>query len=43
MGRFGVDQPVRRLEDQRLLTGHGRYTDDIRIAGAARERRQPAA
>jgi carbon-monoxide dehydrogenase large subunit len=27
-------QPVRRVEDPRLLLGHGRYTDDITVAGA---------
>ncbi|MFZ4533988.1 MAG: xanthine dehydrogenase family protein molybdopterin-binding subunit, partial [Alsobacter sp.] len=26
--KFGIGQPVRRVEDQRLLTGGGRYTDD---------------
>ncbi|XDZ66815.1 xanthine dehydrogenase family protein molybdopterin-binding subunit [Alphaproteobacteria bacterium LSUCC0684] len=26
--RFGIGQPVRRLEDASLLTGQGRYTDD---------------
>jgi aerobic carbon-monoxide dehydrogenase large subunit len=26
--KFGVGQPVRRLEDARLVTGQGRYTDD---------------
>jgi aerobic carbon-monoxide dehydrogenase large subunit len=26
--RFGAGQPVKRLEDQRLLTGLGRYVDD---------------
>lgn len=26
--RFGARQPVKRLEDQRLLTGKGRYVDD---------------
>src|SRR5215469_15923138 len=26
--KFGVGQPVRRLEDLRLLTGRGRYQDD---------------
>ncbi len=35
MGQFGVGQPVRRLEDQRLLTGQGRYTDDIQLADQA--------
>ncbi|MEQ8653205.1 MAG: xanthine dehydrogenase family protein molybdopterin-binding subunit [Kiloniellales bacterium] len=33
MGQFGVGQAVRRLEDQRLITGAGRYTDDIAVAG----------
>ncbi|MEZ5903750.1 MAG: hypothetical protein R3C69_01055 [Geminicoccaceae bacterium] len=33
MAKFGVGQPVRRVEDQRLVTGRGRYTDDISIAG----------
>jgi carbon-monoxide dehydrogenase large subunit len=27
--RFGIGQPVRRVEDPRLLRGQGRYTDDI--------------
>jgi aerobic carbon-monoxide dehydrogenase large subunit len=26
--KFGIGQPIRRVEDQRLLTGGGRYTDD---------------
>ena len=26
--RFGAGQPVKRLEDQRLLTGQGKYLDD---------------
>jgi carbon-monoxide dehydrogenase large subunit len=29
MNRFGIGQPVRRVEDQRFLTGRGRYVDDI--------------
>ena len=29
MAKFGVAQPVRRVEDPRLLLGGGRYTDDI--------------
>jgi aerobic carbon-monoxide dehydrogenase large subunit len=29
MTKFGVAQPVRRVEDPRLLQGSGRYTDDI--------------
>ncbi|MDH3236722.1 MAG: hypothetical protein OEQ29_24660, partial [Alphaproteobacteria bacterium] len=35
MGRFGVGQPVRRVEDDRLLTGGGRYTGDIVLDGQA--------
>ena len=34
MTKFGVAQPVRRVEDPRLLLGHGRYTDDITPEGA---------
>src|SRR4051794_12667559 len=29
--RFGVGQPVRRFEDQTLITGKGNYTDDITL------------
>ena len=29
--KFGIGQPMRRHEDIRLLTGHGRYTDDISL------------
>ncbi|WP_293807498.1 xanthine dehydrogenase family protein molybdopterin-binding subunit [uncultured Bosea sp.] len=32
--KFGFGQPVRRVEDQRLTTGTGRYTDDIAPDGA---------
>lgn len=35
MGRFGMGQAFRRVEDERLLTGHGRYTDDVSLAGQA--------
>jgi aerobic carbon-monoxide dehydrogenase large subunit len=35
MSKFGVGQPVRRVEDQRLITGRGRYTDDISQPGQA--------
>ncbi len=35
MAKFGLSQPVRRVEDPRLLQGHGAYTDDISAAGAA--------
>jgi xanthine dehydrogenase molybdopterin-binding subunit B len=27
--KFGIGQPVRRFEDIRLITGRGRYQDDI--------------
>src|SRR3954449_1005469 len=33
--KFGVGQPVRRFEDQTLITGKGRYTDDIHFDKAA--------
>lgn len=32
--KFGFGQPVRRVEDQRLTTGTGCYTDDTAIEGA---------
>jgi CO/xanthine dehydrogenase Mo-binding subunit len=35
MGRFGVGQAIRRVEDERFLTGAGRYTDDIKTDGEA--------
>ncbi len=31
--KFGIGQPAPRIEDPRLVTGHGRYTDDILPAG----------
>ena len=31
MGRFSTGQPVRRKEDQRFITGCGRYTDDVSL------------
>ncbi len=31
MIRFGIGQPVRRYEDARLLTGRGRYQDDVTL------------
>ncbi len=31
--KFGLAQPVRRVEDPRLLIGAGRYTDDIVLPG----------
>jgi aerobic carbon-monoxide dehydrogenase large subunit len=27
--KFGMGQPVRRVEDQRFITGKGRYTSDL--------------
>src|SRR6516164_8724481 len=27
--KFGVGQPLRRFEDRRLLTGRGRFQDDL--------------
>ena len=33
--KFGLAQPVRRVEDLRLLKGAGRYTDDIALPNAA--------
>ena len=35
MAKFGVGQSVRRVEDQRFITGKGRYTDDIDLPGQA--------
>ncbi len=33
MTKFGLAQPVRRVEDPRLLKGNGAYTDDITLPG----------
>ena len=33
--KFGIGQPVRRVEDLRLITGRGLYTDDIVAPQAA--------
>jgi aerobic carbon-monoxide dehydrogenase large subunit len=35
MNKFGIGQPVRRVEDQRFLTGRGRYVDDLELAHQA--------
>lgn len=35
MTKFGIGQPVPRTEDARLLTGQGRYTDDVSLPGQA--------
>ena len=34
MIKYGASQPIRRVEDTRLLRGDGRYTDDITPEGA---------
>jgi carbon-monoxide dehydrogenase large subunit len=34
-GTTGIGAPVRRVEDQRLLTGQGRYSDDLTLPGQA--------
>lgn len=31
MGQFGIGQSVTRIEDLRLLTGSGNYTDDVQL------------
>src|SRR5262245_57568676 len=33
--KFGSGQPVRRLEDDRLITGKGQYSDDIHLPHTA--------
>ena len=33
--KFGIGQPVRRVEDFRLITGQGLYTDDIVVPQTA--------
>ncbi|NQW08860.1 MAG: xanthine dehydrogenase family protein molybdopterin-binding subunit [Alphaproteobacteria bacterium] len=33
--KFGIGQPVPRTEDPTLLTGQGRYTDDLDVEGQA--------
>jgi len=33
MVKFGVGQPARRVEDVRLVSGKGRFTDDISLPG----------
>jgi aerobic carbon-monoxide dehydrogenase large subunit len=32
VNKFGIGQPVPRLEDPRFITGRGRYVDDIELA-----------
>ena len=36
MAKFGVGQGMKRVEDQRFLTGQGRYIDDLQFEGTAR-------
>ncbi|MCA3256139.1 MAG: xanthine dehydrogenase family protein molybdopterin-binding subunit, partial [Alphaproteobacteria bacterium] len=31
--KFGVGQSITRIEDERLVTGQGRYTDDMQFPG----------
>ncbi len=31
VGKFGIGQPVRRVEDQRFITGKGRFVDDVTL------------
>jgi carbon-monoxide dehydrogenase large subunit len=31
MGKFGMGQSIRRIEDQRFVTGTGKYTDDVNL------------
>ena len=33
--KFGIGQPVLRVEDPKLLKGQGRYTDDVSLPGQA--------
>ena len=33
--KFGIGQPLRRIEDNRLLSGNGLYTDDISFKNQA--------
>ncbi len=35
MAKFGIGQSIRRVEDPRLLTGGGRYTDDTKLEAPA--------
>jgi carbon-monoxide dehydrogenase large subunit len=33
MGQFGIGQPIKRFEDQRLLRGEGRFHNDVNLPG----------
>ncbi len=43
MAKFGIGQPVRRVEDQRFLIGKGRYVDDIVLPGMCLRRQRAVA
>ncbi|MGH7087105.1 MAG: xanthine dehydrogenase family protein molybdopterin-binding subunit, partial [Acetobacteraceae bacterium] len=36
MPHYAIGEPVKREEDRRLVTGRGRYVDDVRTAREAR-------
>ena len=38
LNKYGVGQPVRRTEDPVLVQGQGRYTDDLNLPKATRNR-----
>ena len=35
VAREGIGKPVPRKEDQRLITGRGRFSDDVSLSGQA--------
>jgi aerobic carbon-monoxide dehydrogenase large subunit len=35
MGQYGIGQPIKRFEDQRLLRGQGRFHNDVNLQGQA--------
>ena len=35
MNRFGIGQPVRRIEDVRFVPGRGQYVADVDLPGMA--------
>ena len=41
--KFGIGQPVKRVEDAKFITGQGRYTADCRAGRNAAGRRPPLA
>jgi len=36
MGEYALGQPIPRSEDPRLLSGGGRYVDDVQLSNTAR-------